>query len=333
MKKSFALIVTVIVMTLLSALGIFGVSMLSADLEIAKQTMQSAEAFYIAEAGIQRTIGKLLSDSEYRASPTTLIDTLGEGVISVMVSKNSYVYTLNSTATVDAITRQIQQSVMVFEQGPQAFSYGVYCYGDIFMNDSDMTINGDAGTEGEIYQMSTNLNLNGELTEHLTLNQVTADLKSYQDVADYIYGDTQTFSNTTLSGIYYVKGDVIIQNDVNITGSIIAEGTITLNLMNSTIIANSGYPAFASEDDVLFNSAANSTITGLIYADDDVYFNNATNVDFTGSIVAADDVEFNTCNNFTVTFDPDIIANSPLYFSDIDSGGWTATPQPDWDEQ
>ncbi|UCG35296.1 MAG: pilus assembly PilX N-terminal domain-containing protein [Candidatus Omnitrophota bacterium] len=333
MRKGFALIVTIIVITLLSALGIFGVSMLSADMQIATEAMQSAEAFYIAEAGLQRVMGKLNSDPDYRDAPTTLMDTLGEGMFSVMVSKDAYTYTLNSTATVGDVTRKIQQSAIVFQQAPEAFNYGIYCYGDIFMNTVDMTINGSIATEGEIYQFATNLNLNGDLVEHLSANNLEVDIHSYEAIADYVYDGTQNFSDTTINGIYYVKGDVIIQNQVTINGSIISEGTITLNITNSTITSSGDYPTFASEDDIVFNSAEASTMSGLIYASDDVRFNNVQNTDFTGSIVGADDVEFNSCYNFNLNFDSEILIDPPPYFSDSESGVWRAAPQPDWDEQ
>ena len=332
-RKGFALIASVIITTLLSALGLFGVSLLSTDTHIAVDAMRGDEAFYIAEAGLQRVMGKLASDETYRNNPTTLINTLGDGAFSVAVNKDANTYTLNSIATVDEITRQIQQSVITFQQAPEAFNSGVYAYGDIFMNNSDITLNGSIATEGEIYQVATNLTLNGTLLEHADVDMLTVDVHSYESIADQIYDSAQTFSDTTISGIYYVKADVIIQNNVTINGSIISEGNITLDLLNSSITADSGYPAFVSEDDIIFNSAQDSTISGAIYTSDDISFNNIQNVDFTGSIIADNDIQFNSCQDFTLNFNSDILIDPPPYFSDDQTGVWRAQPQADWDEQ
>jgi len=51
-NHGLALIVSIIVMLLLSSLGVFSVSLLSTDTHISLDTLRSAQAFFIAEAGV-----------------------------------------------------------------------------------------------------------------------------------------------------------------------------------------------------------------------------------------------------------------------------------------
>ena len=72
-KKAFVLVAAIIILVLLAALGIFSVSLLSTDIEIASDTLRSAEALFLAEAGLQYTAENLLSgDSDWSDNPNLI---------------------------------------------------------------------------------------------------------------------------------------------------------------------------------------------------------------------------------------------------------------------
>ena len=142
-RKGFALIVSVIILTLLSALGLFGVSLLSTDTHISVDAMRSDEAFYIAEAGMKHVMAKIANDSAFRASPTQVVENFGSGSFTVDVSKAGNTYTLTSTADIGDIQRVLAQSV-VYSEAPEAFKYSFYTDEDIdIARSSFLTVNGD----------------------------------------------------------------------------------------------------------------------------------------------------------------------------------------------
>ena len=333
-RKGFAIIAAVFLLIVLSALGLFAVSLLSTDTDIALDSLSADETFYIAEAGLQYVMYKLADDASFRDNPTQVTKNFGSGSFTVNVSKAGNTYTLISTATVGEVIRQLQQSTVVTPQPPEAFEYSMYSYGDITMNSVNMTINGDIAAENNIIQWATNLILDGEITENKTIRPLTADVYSYETIADQVYPTSKVFWNETVSGICYVKGDAQILSEVTVNGSIIAESQILINsLVNSSITPDPGNPALVAVNDVILNSVDSSTINGLIYSGNNVTFNSVNNVTFTGSIIAQNSIILNSCQNSTLNFDTTILTDPPPYFSDPDSDGWAATPQADWNEQ
>ena len=318
-KKGIILIVSIVIMLLLSSLGVFSVSLLSTDTHISLDTLSSAQAFFIAEAGVQEVLYKLKNESAYRSDPSTVIGDIGEGDFSVDVSKDDTTYTLTSTGTVGEINRDIIQSVVVSATAG-VFNYAVYVGGHIHTQGAENLI-----IEGSQQEGGRDL--------------PTVDLSYYQSIADLgqdISGN-HIFTAGAYSGIWYIDGNVTVESNVTINGSIIASGNITMHNNSDIIItADSPYPALVSEGNFIFQNTDNIDVNGLIYvgADFDANFlsQGAMNINFTGTVIVAQNFNLQHTENVTITYDQSIADNLPPGFSGGD-GVVTVILQKDWSEQ
>ncbi len=338
-KKGVTLLLTLIIMTTLAVIVTAFLYMVSVQTKGAGYTIDSAKAFWLAEAGIQQVMYRLKNDPAYRADPTTVSGNLGDGSYTVSVVKNASTYTLTSTGTVEGLSRTIEQSIIAVEGGAD-FSDGIYADGNTLnFQGSSGTINGDIRGNGNIQNYS-GMTINGTVLPNSPTDFAICDYPSYLAIADNVVNTSKTFtSGNTYSGIWYVKGSVDIQKNVTINGSIIATGGITISgskqnpATNINITPGSNYPALVSGTNIDSSYLQTSTIKGLIYAGNNVSFdNNGTGALFNGSILAGSNISMKQGSDFTVTYDPQIQSNPPPYFS---SGGSdaTVTPQKDWKER
>ena len=156
-NDGFSLIVAIIAVVLLASLGVVGLMILSTESEISTDASISSKALFVADAGIQDVIYKIVNDSSYRASPTSVTDTIGSGAYTVTVSKASDIYTLTSVGAVNNAVRRVTQVVEYSGAVPDAFSYAfssyggnpVYIGGILFAQNT--YISGDAYNNGNMY--------------------------------------------------------------------------------------------------------------------------------------------------------------------------------------
>ena len=347
-KHGFMIIAAVIIMIVLGALGLFGVSMLSTDTSIAVDTLKSTRAFYVAEAGLEHVIYKLKNDSGYRVSPTVVAGSLSGGTFSVAVSSVGYVYTLTSTATVDSVTRVTKRIVtLVPDTGPgsypggvpEAFQYTMHAFGNhVKFQDSLLTINGDVAATNQLQDVD-DPTINGTKTEHSPVSApFSIDMAGYRSIANYIQAGGFSFTSGSTYGapgseqIWYIQGNVTIPNNVTIYGSVISEGNIFMNSSGIVVDSASGYPALiAAGTNIHANGLTNSTISGLIASENNVDFDSLNNVTINGTILSDNNtfLRYGSANS-TINYDSDIMLHPPPFFPGY-SPSYTVTPGA-WDE-
>lgn len=347
-----------IVLVFILALTVFGYGLMRlCELNAieAARTSMSNQAFWIAEAGLARVIAKLADEtsSTYRDNPTTVTDTesFSDGEYTVDVEKNTVHYTVTSTGTVGTIDRTIQRDIIV-ALAPDGFRYTAYSPNDIKLNNADNGfIEGDIAAGGEVDGEE------GWTTDGMAYNGVNiffptcnfdGPSPSYKSLAlSHVDGHVEsgdfTFqSGQTYSGIYYIEVNAIIQSNVTINGSIIADGTVDMGDADGATInpaaydPDAGWPAIAAKGDINVKdkSGAMLTVVGLVYTEGKFHMLNATNCTFNGTILAEDGMlHINNTENVSLIYNIDILENPPPYFDDGQGGtNLVVYLEDDWQE-
>jgi len=129
-QKGFVLLITAVLLLSLTVIVAAFVSMLVIRTRSAAIGLESAKAFWLAEAGIQQVVYKLRNDSTYRTTPISLSGSLASGTYAVTVTKQTgqTVYSVSSTGMVGAITRTVTQTLTYVSGGwvRQFTNYGAF---------------------------------------------------------------------------------------------------------------------------------------------------------------------------------------------------------------
>lgn len=269
------------------------------------------KALWIGEAGLQDVMYRLANDAAYRSSPTTVNASLGDGSYSVTVGKAGDTYTLESTGTVDVVERQISLTAVMND----TFTHAICSGGNINTNSA------------------TNLTITGTQKDSAT-DLPTVDFSYYQTNASpgQDISGNYTFTAGTYSGIWHITGNVTIESNVTINGTVATTKKITASReSNITVNPTSPNAALLANDAIDFSRSDTITIDSLIYsgADGSGAFNlsRSDTVDITGTIVAGGNVDLSRSNDVTITYDSSIINDPPPGIS-----GAGVIPQRDWDE-
>lgn len=239
-----------------------------------------AQALCLAEAGISQALREIkentdydgdgrvgsISDDDALNNPTlTYSDGSSAGSYSVKCSQSLlyredgspyYAYSLTSTGIVNEVERIVtvtyHQDLIFLE-----FSYAV-AYSTSYTEDKECNI-------GEVVQVSV---------------LPIPDMDFFRENANYLYEDGLVVGEgQTLTGVYYVKGDVHLHKEVTLKGSIIVEGG-SLNIDRGCIIDPSknpdetkkNYPAVVvAGDNVSLTIDKECTINGLVYCSGDIH--------------------------------------------------------------
>jgi len=292
-SKGISLIAVIIVMLLAASLSIAVSSTISTTLSTSVANMQIQQAFYIAEAGLQRVIGKLKNESDFRADPTTVEEDFDTGSYSVAVSRDGSTYTITSTATVDDVTREVTQSAVVTSA---VFDYVIFAnsndllidnnvaiVGDVYCNEDVEVANNASVTGGLIY--ADDVSGGGEYTEaegppdpipeypefdtswydeqiSTAEGEADDDLDLGGDTTHNLNGDTEYYEKVTVqsSATLVGPGTIVATDDVELKnfGTITENVTIitkkSVKMQNNGEVA-SGTLVYAREDYTLQNDA------------------------------------------------------------------------------
>ena len=305
-RKGFAIIAAVFLLIVLSALGLFAVSLLSTDTDIALESLSADEAFYIAEAGIPYYIrSQLKYDFDWSDNTAEVTKSFAGGSFTVTpLSSTSNSITLQSSGSITVSGSQVKRVIKYTLQAPdpagyESFFYALYGGGGPIGGRGDLNtfftrgnINGDIYLKDDMEKiLSGNLNLNGGILEHRSSADIPeVDWAYWQSIADHSYSGDTSFNGTTLTGIYYIDGDAYL-DEVTINGTIIATDDIICG-GNGNFVVNpdGGRPGFIAADDLYINpsSDASFTINGPIYAGDDIQLENGKNLTINGALAYGD---------------------------------------------
>lgn len=150
-QRGFVLVISVIILVSLTVITTAFVMMLTARTRAAAAELDSAKAFWLAEAGIQEAVYKVMNDLAYRDEPVDMTASLGSGTYTVSAVKQSgkTVYDISSTGTSGSMSRTITQTAKFSLSGwSEAFnSYAAFAKKGVDLRDSTK-IYGDAYTLG-----------------------------------------------------------------------------------------------------------------------------------------------------------------------------------------
>ena len=247
----------------------------STQMKSAGYDISNAKAFWIAEAGVQKTVYYFKTSSSYRNSPQSFTENFGGGTYTVLqpVSDSQGGYNVTSTGTSGGIKRKITCNI----KGGSVFNYGGFGSSSVTMTNSAYTdsynsslglynVNGNIGSDGDVggnadISMSNSAHINGDAST----------------------GPSGTFSDPTHK---YVSGTVTNANNVSLP-AVVIPSTLTglvsggaVNVSNSgTMTLNSGNYKFSTIG--LSNSATltiNATTAPVnIYLTGNIYSINISN--------------------------------------------------------
>lgn len=276
MKTKGAAFLTTIILVGIAVIAAAALSfMLLEDVFTAKQLRRSAEAYYLAEAGIEESIQRLW-DTSFDTTLFPRTRTLGSGTIDMSLNMSRWGsdrLLIISTGTVAGVSRTIKAEVKY--NRPPGFDRAILCNGKILVTQgavvncntatgihsnspegggpfrtaaidvlgfsTDSWVYGNASAVGGVMERR-----HGHITGDKDHGQPVESLPSFDSTffnyyltrAARVYDSTQTFSSGNLppNGIVYVNGDVNLQGPLTITGCIVATGNISVSILNDHMV-------------------------------------------------------------------------------------------------
>jgi len=248
-KRGVALI---LISILLVVLTIFSTALISASFSenaFAIRYLESTQAFWLAEAGIEQALDGLRADSNLTAINETM---LGKGGYDVTIVDNlDGSYTVNSTGFIpfDAPrASRVIQAEMDLTMIPNNF------YDTVIWSESDINIKGGGRgnwasvtgnviSGGTIYTKPANATITNIITGNISTNDSTADSLPLLDFAQlrYIsknqnnYHDSGNLTGSfpgsfwynqsaKIPNIVFLEGDLVLSGNVNVGGFFIVGG-------------------------------------------------------------------------------------------------------------
>lgn len=295
----------------------------------AGHNLQSLKAFYLAEAGLERT--KSILKNEVSFQDGTALDggawttvNLGDGQFRYKVENTADGILMRRKITGDAAvptiaspksTRAIEMIVSKPDNLPADFwDYSIYSGGDIDANGNAYDVNGDviAGDDieytsdhfnnGEFEDPSASplANLNYDVLKGIAQSQIYDGHDNYYTAAeigvvpypqDFYYTDPDPIAGTPgVPHVVYVEGDLTLNGNWGTMGGFI--------VVVGDVLTNPD-----AEADGTING--NGTIDGVLYTIGEFRINGggAGGINITGGIFAADEVRLN--GSTTVTYQQD----------------------------
>jgi len=265
-QKGMALLTTLIFVFILVTFGVALLTMTGNDLKLSALQRDSTEAFYIAEAGIDKALWYL----------NTTEDNGGEGLDwraneyqepYPAVSTNYYQLTVEDTAEQDIIkitsrgvvsdgnkiygSRKIEvkakKAICPSHTSPSSvYKYAITTEGNLTFSgdveiDGDVHSNGNISAGGQVTLINGVATASGGTNDLGSVNYATQlypkiDFEYYKGLAianDTYYLGLKVFNTPeTITGIHFIEGDVEIRKDADLNiingGAIFATGTITV---------------------------------------------------------------------------------------------------------
>ncbi|MFT5206846.1 MAG: Tfp pilus assembly protein PilX [Candidatus Omnitrophota bacterium] len=265
-------------------------------------TMARAQALSLAEAGLQQVFYNLLNDSDYRTTPTTVAASLGAGTYSTAVVKDGDDYTLTSTGTVDGISKVITRTGTT-GTAASSFTSAVKTGGnDISFKDTNGTVTGNIESKKEVKDTDDMIHT-GTITENSTTSPPALSLSAYEAIADTVVNGDKIFTAGVYTGIWYIDGDVEIEANVIIVGTVVSTKQIEIkeNEDNIAITAGAGGAALVADKDIKIIKADHLAITGMVYAKKNIQIEESDHLTITGLVYAKKNIQIEESDNTTIT--------------------------------
>jgi Tfp pilus assembly protein PilX len=342
-ERGIILTITVTVMAVLVLVTYTFMGMISAQSRVVASGVKNSQALWLAEAGMEKYLYLLKTDSNYRTNTPDLSENLASGdySVSAVYNSGSDIYTVTSTGTTGDLVKSVRQGAAIVASAPllEAFTKGMNTsvYSIKFQSTTGGVVNGDIAC-GWMIPGLDEITLNGTATEFSENIFPSCDYDQYAAIADNVVSGPMTFlQNQTYSGIWYVTGNATIESGVTINGSVITRSNLQVSGSSGiNITAGAGAPAIAAEGGIAGQSMSNSTINGLLYTNGAIAMQQNSGNTYNGAVVSAEEIRFMSSTNFTITNDTSLLQNL-IGFSDDGSGSGgggsgSITLQNDWEE-
>jgi len=277
-KKGVALILVLVIVLVLVILGGAMLSRSIAEVNLSNRYLESVQAFWLAESGINQALIDLRLDYNTTSVAST---TFGVGGYSAAITVNlDGTRTVTSTGFIPSsgtprIQRILESVVNRLPHTPaNFFDNAVYSSGDITLSGAAYSVTGDVIYSGTL--TGTDSEITGDVTDDPSITPVARldfdQLKTisqgqgnYHDADNldgpfpasfwfdeaagipnvvYLEGTFTLTGNNSLGGFYVVGGDVVydatLGGNVNVEGAIYTLGSFTLNGGGNVLNVNGG---------------------------------------------------------------------------------------------
>ncbi len=320
-RGGFAILTVVFVIVSFAVLGVAAVSMIAGSSRMVIDNYQSAQAFYVAEAGVAYVAEQLAADGDW-SDNTGFTKNFGPGSFTVsFLNQGTDAATLEVAGAVGGITRRVQQQLSA--GGFAAFSDAIYSVGSISVSGSASgTVTGSITAGGSISNDGGVL-FDGDVDDnHETAAIPIPDWDYWQNIADHVIAGSYNFSSGTYDGIYYITESVTINRDVTINGTLVVRGSISCaGNGNVSIIAAPGNPAILTEESLNFSGTSDLTIQGWVFAVGSASFTGNSDITIDGGVTAGGSLSMSGNTDVGLTFNESLAPGAG--FSGGERGGVT----------
>lgn len=351
-EQGMVMLIVVMVMMAVSVLGLASLLVVGTDIRISGNYKQSTQAFWAAEAGVQRALAELRDDREYSGdigsdgltngttcgAEVTILSPFLKRVVASGHQKRSVRRVEVIVNTDSAFDSVINAGGGVRLEGkPRVSSEGIRANGDVYLaldaGTPELNIHMPQGATLTVEGDDTNLTRSDK--EPMDLSAIRLTDLQWQEIAssasgDWYFDDDDRFgtgdTNVTLSNLdfndvpvgadgqraIFVDGDVTVNGEISGIGTIIATGKIICT--GGFVAADKPTVSFIAQDDVLinFDTNAQSEINGLVYTEGDYELHGK--VKFWGVVTAFGSVTIQNPSEFTNNSDPNYwYTYSPAY--------------------
>ncbi len=349
-QKGMMLVAVVLGMLLFGAMGATISYLVANNLADSNEDLQSSQAFYVAESGMQYVqMNQLNGDTNFTDNISPTGAPFGGTPISMSpgqfwieyLNKQTQSVTVRITSKVGSAVRVIEQNVGQSGTGRQ---YVTMAGGNLNANNSSGNIYGDVGLKGQANLNQPATVVHGNIYQDPTIQIPTLDFNVYKNMCTSTYSGNKTFSsnysgnlcvtgnatinaNVTYTGLLYANGNVTISgNNVIVNGTIISEGNFAADnrtgLQLTAQSSNSQHmPAVASKGNLSLKNSDGMHVTGVLWDAGNIDLSNSDNMIYTGSFMSGGNANINSANNMSITFSADLMAGVP----GLSGGGGTQT--------
>jgi hypothetical protein len=350
-ERGMVMLIVLVTMTAVSLLGLASLLVVAGDLRISGNYRNSAQAFWAAEAGLQRSLNELRDDRTFVG----------------LLPPESFANKSNSSAEVTVLSGALSRVVAVGHCGSAtrrleaivntdtSFGAAINVGGDLTLSGKPrisaegVRLNGNAQLDLDSGTPDLNLYMPAGATldaigntsaihrvdkepmdlaairlrdnEWVELSQAAAPAARYD--TDSVFGNrnsSATFVNLNFDNIpsgpdgnkaIFVDGDVTLNGEISGIGAVIATGKI---ICTGGFVSHGATVTMVAKDDVLinFDTNAQSDINGLVYSEGDYELHGK--VKFVGVVTAFGSVNVQNPSEFTNNSDPNFwYTYSPAY--------------------
>ena len=280
-NKSGAIFITVLLISMMMIfIAVSASNMLLQDAHMIRHLKYSAQARYLAEAGINDAIAVLLSNGfsakDNAANfPRTQLD---PGYYDVTVMQSGGRVLLSSEGEVQNVTRTV--AVEIKSLYPEALNYALATGADIDIK----AVQGSIDIKG-------NIHANGDMLLKEQGQSTTLSIEAWGTLS----------GKATASGSYSTSGNVTIEDAANSGGGEALFSFPSFNIASFKTVADGGGGVYYSSGQSFSGAALTGGTAGITFVDGDASFTGDCTI--TGGFVATGDITLNNGNSITQTHD------------------------------